>query len=359
MGVSSSTVSINDVAARANVSKGVVSVVLSGKQSSIRVSEAMRERVLKVAEELRYRPNVLARGLSERKSYLLAFICGTHANIGISTRMVQSIQQACADAGYSLVIYPASTLEMEREHLEAARERLVDGIIISPLVLGKASNRRHIEEITKDNVPFVQIGSHCDGITGIIRDGETISRQATEKLILDGRKNILFFTYPNYKDPVAGPMSWLEYCGYKTAIEQAGLPQAVHFVNVRGQQECSAAAYKSSSIEYYLEQCVRHFAKRDFPDGCVASSNSLAYAIGISALQRGLNIPENLSIISCSDDYLLPEFVFPSLAVFPTDATEIGRLAVHFCLHPEKDANLHFISQSFQNAKSFQSITSP
>ena len=66
---------ISDVAAKAGVSRSLVSAVLSGRKSTIRVSEATREKVLQAAREINYRPNLIAKGLHAKKSFLLAYLC--------------------------------------------------------------------------------------------------------------------------------------------------------------------------------------------------------------------------------------------------------------------------------------------
>ena len=102
---------IADVAERAGVTRSVVSVVLSGRQSTVRVSESTRTRVLQAAHEIDYRPSLIARGLQERKSFLLAYLCTGGGSWGVSTRLLRSIQTACRQNHYSLAVYPSENLE--------------------------------------------------------------------------------------------------------------------------------------------------------------------------------------------------------------------------------------------------------
>ena len=76
---------IADVAERAGVTRSVVSVVLSGHRSTVRVSESTRSRVMQAAREIDYRPSLIARGLQERKSFLLAYLCAGGGSWGVST----------------------------------------------------------------------------------------------------------------------------------------------------------------------------------------------------------------------------------------------------------------------------------
>ena len=62
-------ITIKDVAKAAGVSHPVVSAILSGNKSTVRFSEATKERVLKVAEEMKYKPNILARSFQQKNHF--------------------------------------------------------------------------------------------------------------------------------------------------------------------------------------------------------------------------------------------------------------------------------------------------
>src|SRR5688572_10452032 len=68
----------SDVARLAGVSQATVSVVLSGRPSTIRVSDATRQRILAAAAELDYAPHPLARNLRRQRNGILAFIPRPH-----------------------------------------------------------------------------------------------------------------------------------------------------------------------------------------------------------------------------------------------------------------------------------------
>src|SRR5438045_671937 len=94
---------VRDVAAAANVSVGVASVVLRDVPSTIRVGELTRARVRRAALELGYRPNAAAQALRTGR---------THA-IGVAVRQLRSpvfaaaiegIEAACWEAGYHLLL---------------------------------------------------------------------------------------------------------------------------------------------------------------------------------------------------------------------------------------------------------------
>ena len=84
----------HDVAARAGVSQPTVSLVLSSNPKA-RVASATRERVLRAAEELGYRPNVVARSLARRRSYALGVVVPDIANQFFACRIHIASTKTC------------------------------------------------------------------------------------------------------------------------------------------------------------------------------------------------------------------------------------------------------------------------
>ena len=117
---------INDVASRAGVSKKTVSRVLNAEPH---VSNALRDRVLAAAAELRYRPNVSARSLRGPRSYVVGFLLtGAHP---YAVQAQLGALGACRAAGYHLLVEAVDLLAPDLGgELEALTGALkVDGAI--------------------------------------------------------------------------------------------------------------------------------------------------------------------------------------------------------------------------------------
>lgn len=121
---------MHDVAERAGVSQPTVSLVLSGS-GSVRVADDTRERVLRAARELGYRPNLLARGLVRRRSYALGLIVPDLSN-PFSVDVVRGAERAASEEGYAMLLCETRHTPVER-HLEELRGRLIDGVIVDGL----------------------------------------------------------------------------------------------------------------------------------------------------------------------------------------------------------------------------------
>ncbi|MBE6406908.1 MAG: LacI family transcriptional regulator [Lentisphaerae bacterium] len=343
---------ISDVAARAGVSRSLVSAVLSGRKSTIRVSDATREKVLQAAREINYRPNLIAKGLHAKKSFLLAYLCTGGGSWGVSTRILRSIQNACREYNYSLAVYVSDSLDEERLNLQAALERQVDGIIVSPVMNIDKTNELEFQKVASGGLPVVQIGQSFSGLPGVTRDFEQIGRDAAELLVNSGRRNILMITYDNYADPKMGPASYAEYVGYRAVMEEHGLQPDVLPISLKSSGG-SNLNYKASVTETAFLQIQKALDKKKLqPDAILSSSNSLGYGASFYCHKKGLSIPGDVAILSCSDDIVIPSMMLPNLSGFPLSATEIGKAAVELCLSPGEVKNVQ-IPQSYVESESF------
>ena len=343
---------ISDVAARAGVSRSLVSAVLSGRKSTIRVSEATREKVLQAAREINYRPNLIAKGLHAKKSFLLAYLCTGGGSWGVSTRILRSIQNACREYNYSLVVYVSDSLEEERLNLQAALERQVDGIIVSPVMNIDKTNESEFQRVASGGLPVVQIGQSFSGIPGVTRDFEQIGRDAAELLVRAGRRNILMITYDNYTDPKMGPASYAEYVGYHGVMEENGLFSDVLPITLKSSGG-SNLNYKASVTENAYLQIKKILDSRMLqPDAILASSNSLGYGASYYCHEKGWKIPGDVAVLSCSDDIVIPPMMLPVLSCFPLSATEIGKTAVELCLTPGEQKTVR-VRQPYIESDSF------
>lgn len=130
-----------DVANRANVSKSLVSLVMRG---SPYVSEARRLAVLKAAEELDYRPNVLARGLRTERTHTIGVLLPglQHPFLAVVAR---SLQTKLTAFGYQTILgteYGVAAREVQA--VATMLDRRVDGLVlISPAFrTGRSENSR-------------------------------------------------------------------------------------------------------------------------------------------------------------------------------------------------------------------------
>ena len=120
-------VTIADVAQRAGVSKSTVSRIINGNYGQN--TEDTIQKVLKVIEELDYRPNALAKGLKSMKTNVIGIVLSNLKN-PFWIQVLDGVEDTCKSLGYSLMICNSNEeAEVEEEHIKSFQMRQVDGII--------------------------------------------------------------------------------------------------------------------------------------------------------------------------------------------------------------------------------------
>ncbi|WP_283016252.1 LacI family DNA-binding transcriptional regulator [Flagellimonas olearia] len=211
-----SPVSLKDIANKVGVSIPLVSYVLTGKGKQNRVSEETAEKILKVAKELNYQPNLSARSLKTNKTKTIGVILADISNPFFSN-MARVIEDEAFLRDYT-VIFGSSDEKIEKfdKVLEFMLSRQVDGFIIAPPEGSKAS----ISELLKNKNNVVLIDRYFEDLDAnfVIVDNVAASLSATNYLIKKGYKRIATIAY---KSKLA---HFDDRCrGYYKALEQAGM----------------------------------------------------------------------------------------------------------------------------------------
>ncbi|MBU3126147.1 LacI family transcriptional regulator [Clostridium tagluense] len=150
-------VTMKDIAEMAGVSKATVSMVMNKKDASI--SEVTRKRILKIAKEMSYIPNSIARSLSTKKSGTIGIILPDITNPFFS-EMVRAIEDKAERLEYNLIICNTDNdIEKEQKYIELLISKLIDGIIF---MSGGKSNES-ITILKNNNVPFVLVDRYIEG----------------------------------------------------------------------------------------------------------------------------------------------------------------------------------------------------
>ena len=144
---------IEDIARELGVSKTTVSRAISGKG---RIGQATRARVLQFIEEHDYRPNVMARGLAQKKTYNLALLLPKDyaaTEFPFFKDCMNGICEVASSYDYDILISMIDGEDLSQiQRLEANRK--VDGMIVSRAV--ESSKAQKYLKSCKE--PFVVIG---------------------------------------------------------------------------------------------------------------------------------------------------------------------------------------------------------
>ncbi|MDE6622009.1 MAG: LacI family transcriptional regulator [Lachnospiraceae bacterium] len=150
-------ITISDVAEALNVSKTTVSRAISGKG---RISEDTRQKVLAYIEENDYKPNVIAKGLAQKKTYNIALVIPGDCNLVDMPFFQNSMQGICEEASardYDVMLVTttgSSSTNLER----MIANNKVDGVILSRSMV----KDRNVDLLKAQNIPFVLMGTSRD-----------------------------------------------------------------------------------------------------------------------------------------------------------------------------------------------------
>jgi len=148
---------IADVAEALQVSKTTVSRAISGKG---RIGDATRQRVLAYIEANDYKPNVIAKGLAQKKTYNIALVIPGDCNLVDMPFFQNSMQGICEEASandYDVMLVPVTGSHSDNLARMIANNK-VDGVILSRSLV-KDTNAVLLKEA---HLPFVMMGTSRD-----------------------------------------------------------------------------------------------------------------------------------------------------------------------------------------------------
>ena len=142
-----------DIAARAGVAPMTVSRVIN---ESGYVSEAMREKVMRVVKELNYHPNGLARSLKRQSTQVVGILLPDIVN-PFSAELVRGIQEVLLSRGYaSFICTSERSIEREQAGLRALFDHRVDGIVVATRETPTGND--WLRSLVERNLPVVMVG---------------------------------------------------------------------------------------------------------------------------------------------------------------------------------------------------------
>jgi DNA-binding LacI/PurR family transcriptional regulator len=301
-------VSLKDIAKRAEVSLATVSNVVNGYRP---VSEETRQRVQKAIDELGYTPNLSARHLRQGRTGIISLAIPELMNPYFAEVAGAAIAEA-RNHGFTLLMnYTDGDRAKELELVDGFRERIIDGIVISPVQL-----ERHDILARRSDVPLVLIGESVYDVPydHIAIDNVAASHTAVQHLVSLSRHRIGFIGA--HADANRQP-AHLRLRGYQEALTAAGLaydPTLVMATRQFGREDGFAGMQ-------------RMLTSPKPPDAIFAYNDLIAIGAMHAIVEADLRVPDDIAVIGF-DDIEDGRFSNPSLTTISPDKEHIGRLAV-------------------------------
>jgi LacI family transcriptional regulator len=297
---------IIDVAREAGVSIKTVSRIFNNAPN---VTQKTRDRVMKVATELHYHPNVVAQGLVGRRSYLLGLFYENP-----SPNYVVELQQGALDRlhgeRYRLVVIPVVKVSAIADNiLGLVRSAALDGIVLTP----PASDHPVIlDRLTAARFPFARIAPTHSPELGprTVTDDVGAARLMTDYLLSLGHRRIAMI-----KGDPTHPSSGARLEGFTAALAAAGLPLRP------GDIEQGMFTFDSG-----IEAARRLLAQPDRPTAIFAQNDDMAAGAIMAAHDLRLDVPGDISIAGF-DDSAIARTVWPRVTTIHQPVFEMARSA--------------------------------
>ncbi len=271
-----SKATIYDVAGAARVSLATVSRAINNPE---KVKPETRERVLRVIEELGYKPNAFAKGLASRKSTTVAVLVPDMSRASIA-EMMNGIADIARVYKYSILLYILDNEETSEEDvLKEVVAAQVDGMLYLNDEITKKQYDFLMTMRDEYKIPIVLTNTlypDSDEIPSVSIDYEKAGYEITKKLVEEGRKNIFMVsTVRRYM------VNDQKEQGYLRAMQEASLEPRIMRTSGR----------ISINTEHFNEYFKNHKV-----DGVVAVRDSIAVSFMNVARANHVKIPEDISV---------------------------------------------------------------
>ncbi|HBO36633.1 MAG: LacI family DNA-binding transcriptional regulator [Sphaerochaeta sp.] len=274
-------VKLTDIAKKAEVSPSTVSRVLNGNTV---VSEEKRRAVQYWVAKLGYKPNNVAQSLAGRRSFLLGLVMTDVSNPFFS-EIAKSVLHHAYLQGYSVVLCNTDTnQDIERQQVSSLLQRQIDGVIIVPT----SPDAPALKSLLSNHIPSVVITQKHDQFDSVSVDHFLGGEQVASHLISSANTHLAY---------IGSPLDE-KFLGFKHRALQMGIAENCI--------KCIDFTYTHFNRERIDEQMKEIFQSSviEGVQGIFALNDLVAIAAVNAAVEIGLRVPEDISIVGFDNTYL-------------------------------------------------------
>lgn len=305
-------ITIHDIAKKLNISASTVSRAL--KDNPI-ISEATRKRIKQTADEMGYRPNVMAANFRTKRTNTIGVIVPL-INRHFFSSVISGIEEVAYDQGFAVTISQSNdNLIKEQKIAQTLFANRVDGVILSIGMETKEID--HLQMFSNRNIPMVFFDRIVDAIDAhkiVVNDFEG-GYKATNHLIEQGALRIAH---------IGGPLNLKIYAnrqkGYCKALADAGLEIDDNLI-INGSLRRNDG-YKATQ---------KLIQSKKQPDAIFCANDTTALSAIIYLKENGIKVPENIAIVGFSNEPF-SEVVSPSISTIKQPGFIIGKKAAELII---------------------------
>lgn len=352
---SKSSVTLKEIARMVGCTPSAVSVVLNGSHGNTKVSEELRERIMKVAREVNYRPNSMSQSLRRRSCRTLGiFVCnGAWHGLGMGYEMTmfRGVEQVARKYDYDLLLLNMN-FELHPDHcFEKLASHRIDGL----LLMHVSGDTKWITELQTHNPNIVHLDSagECEDIDSIEFDCQHAVLTALRHLRELGHRRVGFIGSGTKNGPV----------------DKMTRRRMDAFVSAAGMEEFNGMEllmYTSRIFEQTDDYCqlegvhgIRYFLGLPEPPTAVITYNSL---VGICARQEAerlnVRVPQDLSIIGIDRAMNINSFL-PGLTAVDHPLEQIGSSGVELLIAKIENRDFSKVKRVFRGNVVDDTTTAP
>jgi DNA-binding LacI/PurR family transcriptional regulator len=311
---------IIDIAERLGISPSTVSRALADHAD---IKRETKEKVRKVAEELRYSPNPIARSLKSSRTTTVGVIVPEIKHDFFSSA-ISGIEEIAYHSGYTIIVCQSNeSYEREVVNTNALMHHRVAGVIVSISQNTKCGD--HFQDLIRRKIPLVFFDRVRDDVAAskVVIDDYKGAFHAVTHLLERGYTRIAHFAGP--KELGICKKRWN---GYVDALAQSKLTMRNGFVRYGGLHEQDGY----NSMDSLLKENI-------IPDAIFAVNDPVAIGAFQRIKEAGLRIPDDIAIVGFSNNKIT-SLVDPPITTVDQPSFEMGRKAAEILISTIEDRTI-------------------
>ncbi|WP_102191438.1 LacI family DNA-binding transcriptional regulator [Microbacterium aurantiacum] len=310
------SVTMRDVAEVAGVSVATVSHVVNDKPGA-RIGEDARRRVQEAVASLGYRPNALAKTLSQGTSRFIGLVADQIATTPFAGQIIHGAQDEAWKHGYVLLVANTDgNDEAEAEAIAMMLEHQVHGVLYSTWY-----HREVVVPEALHATDTVLVGCFAaeGGLPAVVPDEEQGGRTATEELLAAGHRRIAFINTTTPSPAQTGRLA-----GYRSALEGAGVEFDDALVFPASPEQGGGYATTPRIVASGATAVFCH-------------NDRVAMGLYDGLREQGLRIPEDVAVIGFDNQDVIAAHLRPPLSTVALPHYELGAAGVRILLGIDAD----------------------
>jgi len=336
-------VTLADVARLAGVSQTTASFVLAGRGEEMRLSAQVEARVQRVVRETGYRPNVVSRNLRTGTTHTIGFVSDTIATTPFAGHLIWGALDAARERNHLLLIAETEgDPELEKEMIEAMRDRQVDGIVLASMYTRWVDVPKALLE--GPSVLLNALPSKRCPIASVVPDELEAGRTVANALLRSGHTRGIYVVGVGTKPsqvPKGGVAATERLAGIKEVLGGFGAPLA------------GGALLADWQPRDGYQAALRLLKRRPTPRAFICLNDRLSVGVYHALEDTGRKVGKDVSVISF-DDEPFASWLRPQLTSIAIPHYELGRRAIDVLLGPgaSPEGVVHRVSMPLRERES-------